>query len=222
MTHEFKTPIATIKLAIDAIENVNVRNDIKKRSQYLKMIKDENDRMNNQVENVLRISQLEKKENIIKKTNCNIHDIIEESFVHLKLLFKNRNATIINELKANRLSVLGSHEDLVNVIVNILENSIKYSTDLPLINVSTFNEADYILIKISDKGMGMSNDVKEKIFDKFYRETKGNIHNVKGHGLGLSYVKKIVDLHFGTINVDSMLDKGSTFTIKFPLNIKIT
>ncbi len=170
----------------------------------------------------MRISQLEKKENIIKKTNCNIHDIIEESFVHLKLLFKNRNATIINELKANRLSVLGSHEDLVNVIVNILENSIKYSTDLPLINVSTFNEADYILIKISDKGMGMSNDVKEKIFDKFYRETKGNIHNVKGHGLGLSYVKKIVDLHFGTINVDSMLDKGSTFTIKFPLNIKIT
>ena len=172
--------------------------------------------------NAINISWLEKKENIIKKTNCNIHDIIEESFVHLKLLFKNRNATIINELKANRLSVLGSHEDLVNVIVNILENSIKYSTDLPLINVSTFNEADYILIKISDKGMGMSNDVKEKIFDKFYRETKGNIHNVKGHGLGLSYVKKIVDLHFGTINVDSMLDKGSTFTIKFPLNIKIT
>jgi len=108
---------------------------------------------------------------------------------------------------------------LVNVIVNILENSIKYSTDLPLINVSTFNEADHIFIKITDNGMGMNNDVKEKIFDKFYRETKGNIHNVKGHGLGLSYVKKIVDLHFGTINVDSILDKGSTFTIKFPLNI---
>jgi len=160
MTHEFKTPIATIKLAIDAIENVNVRNDIKKRSQYLKMIKDENDRMNNQVENVLRISQLEKKENIIKKTNCNIHDVIEESFIHLKLLFKNRNATIENDLIANQLNVLGSHEDLVNVIVNILENSIKYSTDLPLINVSTFNEADHIFIKITDNGMGMNNDVK--------------------------------------------------------------
>jgi len=161
----------------------------------------------------------EKKENIIKKTNCNIHDVIEESFIHLKLLFKNRNATIENDLIANQLNVLGSHEDLVNVIVNILENSIKYSTDLPLINVSTFNEADHIFIKITDNGMGMNNDVKEKIFDKFYRETKGNIHNVKGHGLGLSYVKKIVDLHFGTINVDSILDKGSTFTIKFPLNI---
>ena len=196
MTHEFKTPIATIKLAIDAIENVNVRNDIKKRSQYLKMIKDENDRMNNQVENVLRISQLDKKENIIKKTDCNIHEIIEESFIHLKLLFKNRNASIVNDLLATRIIINGSHEDLVNVVVNILENAIKYSTDTPIINVSTHNELDHIYVRISDKGMGMSIDVKEKIFDKFYRETKGNVHNVKGHGLGLSYVKKIIDLHF--------------------------
>ena len=218
MTHEFKTPIATIKLAIDAIENVNVRNDIKKRSQYLKMIKDENDRMNNQVENVLRISQLDKKENIIKKTDCNIHEIIEESFIHLKLLFKNRNASIVNDLLATRININGSHEDLVNVVVNILENAIKYSTDTPIINVSTHNELDHIYVRISDKGMGMSIDVKEKIFDKFYRETKGNVHNVKGHGLGLSYVKKIIDLHFGTINVDSNLGKGSTFIIKLPLN----
>jgi two-component system phosphate regulon sensor histidine kinase PhoR len=113
---------------------------------------------------------------------------------------------------------MGSHQDLVNVIVNILENSIKYSKDVPLINVSTHNDKNYILIKISDKGMGMNNNVKEKIFDKFYRETKGNVHNVKGHGLGLSYVKKIIDLHFGTINVDSKLGEGSTFLIKFPLN----
>ena len=218
MTHEFKTPIATIKLAIDAIENVNVRNNIKKRSQYLKMIKDENDRMNNQVENVLRISQLEKKENIIKKINCNIHDIIDESFIHLKLLFKNRNAIVVNDLLATKINVMGSHEDLVNVVVNILENSIKYSSDTPLINVSTYNESEHVFIKISDKGMGMSVDVKEKIFDKFYRETKGNVHNVKGHGLGLSYVKKIIDLHFGTINVTSFLGEGSIFIIKLPLN----
>ena len=183
------------------------------------MIKDENERMNNQVENVLRISQLEKKENILKKTNCNVHDIIEESFIHLKLLFNNRNASIINDLNAERFNVMGSYQDLVNVVVNILENSIKYSKDVPLINVSTHNDKNYILIKISDKGMGMNNNVKEKIFDKFYRETKGNVHNVKGHGLGLSYVKKIIDLHFGTINVDSKLGEGSTFLIKFPLNI---
>ena len=219
MTHEFKTPIATIKLAIDAIENVNVKNDLKKRSQYLMMIKDENERMNHQVENVLRISQLEKKENIIKKIDCNAHDIIEESFVHLKLLLKSRNALIVHELVASQFNIMGSHEDLVNVVVNILENSIKYSNDIPNIKVSTYNESGHIFIKISDNGMGMSKDVKEKIFDKFYRETKGNVHNVKGHGLGLSYVKKIIDLHFGTINVDSILGEGSTFVIKLPLNI---
>jgi len=219
MTHEFKTPIATIKLAIDAIENVNVKNDLKKRSQYLRMIKDENERMNYQVENVLRISQLEKKENIIKKIDCNAHDIIEESFVHLKLLFKNRNASVVDELYADQFDIMGSHEDLVNVVVNILENSIKYSKDIPRIKVSTYNESNHICIKISDKGMGMSKDVKERIFDKFYRQTKGNIHNVKGHGLGLSYVKKIIDLHFGTINVDSIEGEGSTFVIKLPVNI---
>ena len=219
MTHEFKTPIATIKLAIDAIENVNVKNDLKKRSQYLRMIKDENERMNYQVENVLRISQLEKKENIIKKIDCNAHDIIEESFVHLKLLFKNRNASVVDELYADQFNIMGSHEDLVNVVVNILENSIKYSKDVPRIKVSTYNESNHICIKISDKGMGMSKDVKERIFDKFYRQTKGNIHNVKGHGLGLSYVKKIIDLHFGTINVDSIEGEGSTFVIKLPVNI---
>jgi len=155
MTHEFKTPIATIKLAIDAIENVNVKNDLKKRSQYLRMIKDENERMNYQVENVLRISQLEKKENIIKKIDCNAHDIIEESFVHLKLLFKNRNASVVDELYADQFDIMGSHEDLVNVVVNILENSIKYSKDIPRIKVSTYNESNHICIKISDKGMGM-------------------------------------------------------------------
>ncbi|MDC0593580.1 HAMP domain-containing histidine kinase [Flavobacteriaceae bacterium] len=218
MTHEFKTPIATIKLAIDAIENVNVKNDLKKRSQYLRMIKDENERMNYQVENVLRISQLEKKENIIKKIDCNAHDIIEESFVHLKLLFKNRNASVVDELYADQFDIMGSHEDLVNVVVNILENSIKYSKDIPRIKVSTYNESNHICIKISDKGMGMNKDVKERIFDKFYRQTKGNIHNVKGHGLGLSYVKKIIDLHFGTINVDSIEGEGSTFVIKLPVN----
>jgi two-component system phosphate regulon sensor histidine kinase PhoR len=135
------------------------------------------------------------------------------------LLFNNRNASIITDLSAERFNVMGSYQDLVNVVVNILENSIKYSKDVPLINVSTYNDKNHVLIKISDKGMGMNNDVKERIFDKFYRETKGNIHNVKGHGLGLSYVKKIIDLHFGIINVDSTLRKGSTFLIKFPLNI---
>ena len=219
MTHEFKTPIATIKLAIDAIENVNIENDKLKRSQYLKMIRDENERMNMQVENVLRISQLEKKENIIKKSKCDIHDIINEALVHLDLLLKNREALTDISLEAKSYLTEGSFEDLVNVMVNVLENSIKYSKDVPEIQISSYNEENFIVIKIADKGMGMSNSVKEKIFDKFFRETKGNIHNVKGHGLGLSYVKKIIDLHDGMIYVDSTIGKGTTFLIKLPIII---
>ena len=139
--------------------------------------------------------------------------------VHLNLLLKNREALTDISLEAKSYLTEGSFEDLVNVMVNVLENSIKYSKDVPEIQISSYNEENFIVIKIADKGMGMSNSVKEKIFDKFFRETKGNIHNVKGHGLGLSYVKKIIDLHDGMIYVDSKIGKGTTFLIKLPIII---
>ena len=133
------------------------------------------------------------------------------------MLLKNSNASIDISLSAKQTSINGSHTDLVNVFVNILENSIKYSKSQPIIKVSTNDEENFFTTKISDKGMGMSSSVKDKIFDKFFRETKGNIHDVKGHGLGLSYVKKIVDLHDGMIYVDSKIGKGTTFLIKLPV-----
>ena len=136
---------------------------------------------------------------------------------HLNLLFKNSDASIDVSFLANHFNIYGSYDDLVNVYVNILENSIKYSKSQPIINVSTYNEEGFFITKISDEGIGMSSSVKDKIFDKFFRETKGNIHDVKGHGLGLSYVKKIVDLHDGMIYVDSKLGKGTTFLIKLPV-----
>ena len=137
----------------------------------------------------------------------------------MNLLLKNREALTDISLEAKSYLTEGSFEDLVNVMVNVLENSIKYSKDVPEIQISSYNEENFIVIKIADKGMGMSNSVKEKIFDKFFRETKGNIHNVKGHGLGLSYVKKIIDLHDGMIYVDSKIGKGTTFLIKLPIII---
>ena len=139
--------------------------------------------------------------------------------VHLNLLLKNREAITDISLEAKSYLTEGSFEDLVNVMVNVLENSIKYSKDVPEIQIFSYNEENFIVIKIADKGMGMSNSVKEKIFDKFFRETKGNIHNVKRHGLGLSYVKKIIDLHDGMIYVDSKIGKGTTFLIKLPIII---
>ena len=137
----------------------------------------------------------------------------------MNLLLKNRETLTDISLEAKSYLIEGSFEDLVNVMVNVLENSIKYSKDVPEIQISSYNEENFIVIKIADKGMGMSNSVKEKIFDKFFRETKGNIHNVKGHGLGLSYVKKIIDLHDGMIYVDSKIGKGTTFLIKLPIII---
>lgn len=217
MTHEFKTPIATIKLALDAIKNKKVQNDLNKRDKYLRMIRDENDRMNFQVENVLRISQLDRKENIIKKSICNLNNIISESLAHLDLLLKNRNVKVKIDFLALSNEVNISKDDFINVFVNILENAIKYSNEKPEIKIITENNMDSIIVKIIDNGMGMNSKVKEKIFDKFYRETKGNIHDVKGHGLGLSYVKKIIDLHNGMIYVDSELGKGSAFVISLPL-----
>ena len=217
MTHEFKTPIATIKLALDAIKNKKVQNDLNKRDKYLRMIRDENERMNFQVENVLRISQLDRKENIIKKSICNLNNIISESLAHLDLLLKSRNVQVKIDFLALSNEVEISKDDFINVFVNILENAIKYSNEKPEIKIITKNNMDSIIVKIIDNGMGMNSKVMEKIFDKFYRETKGNIHDVKGHGLGLSYVKKIIDLHNGTIYVDSEIGKGSTFVISLPL-----
>ena len=216
MTHEFKTPIATIKLALDAINNDKIKNDLTKREKYLKMIRDENERMNSQVENVLRISQLERKENILKKSYCDVHEIIEKAISHLNLLLDERNVDVSINFSANNSKLELSKENFFNVFVNILENAIKYSSTEPRIRIESFDLEGYLLIQINDNGMGMSSDVKDKIFQKFYRETKGNIHNVKGHGLGLSYVKKILDLHNGTIYVDSEVGIGSTFSISLP------
>ena len=217
MTHEFKTPIATINLALDAIRNPKIIDDKEKVLRYLQMIKDENKRMHAQVENVLRISKLEKKELDIVKEPHNIHEIIEDAIEHVNLILADREGTIISHFNALRNTVLINDVHFTNVIVNILENAIKYSPNVPEIEICTENIKDMIIIKIKDKGLGMSKAAQKRIFEKFYREHTGDIHNVKGHGLGLSYVKRIVDDHNGQVYVESEKGKGSTFIIKLPL-----
>ena len=217
MTHEFKTPIATINLALDAIRNPKIIDDKEKVLKYLQIIKDENKRMHAQVENVLRISKLEKKElNIVKESN-NIHDVVEDAIEHVSLILEDREGIITKHFDAERTSVLVNEGHFINVIVNILENAIKYSPDIPKIDVFTENVKDFVLIKIKDNGIGMSKVAQKRIFEKFYREHTGDLHNVKGHGLGLAYVKKIIDDHNSQIYVESEKGKGSTFIIKIPL-----
>lgn len=217
MTHEFKTPIATINLALDAIKNPKIIDDKEKVLRYLQMIKDENKRMHAQVENVLRISKLEKKELDINKESANIHDIIEDAIEHVNLIVDDRNGTITTHFDANRTSVLLNDVHFTNVIVNILDNAIKYSPEEPVIDIYTENVKDFVIVKIKDQGLGMSKVAQKRIFEKFYREHTGDLHNVKGHGLGLAYVKRIIEDHNSQIFVESEKGKGSTFIIKVPL-----
>lgn len=217
MTHEFKTPIATINLALDAIKNPKIIEDRDKVQKYLQMIKDENKRMHAQVENVLRISKLEKNELDIKKEPANVEDFIEDAIEHVSLILEDREGEIYTHFNATRNTVLLNDVHFTNVLVNILDNAMKYSVDRPIINVYTENIKDFIVIKVEDNGIGMSKAAQKKVFDKFFREHTGDLHNVKGHGLGLAYVKQIVDDHNGHVFVESEKGKGSTFIIKLPL-----
>ena len=217
MTHEFKTPIATINLALDAIKNPKIIGNEAMVLKYIQMIKDENKRMHAQVENVLRISKLEKKELNISKESVNIQEVIEDAIEHVNLILEDRQGTIDKHFIAERTTVLLNEVHFINVIVNILENAIKYSPNIPKIDIFTENVKENIVIKIKDNGIGMSKVAQKRVFEKFYREHTGDLHDVKGHGLGLAYVKKIIDDHNGQIYVESEKGKGSTFIIKIPL-----
>ena len=217
MTHEFKTPIATINLALDSIKNPKIINNQDKVLRYIKMIRQENKRMNGQVENVLRISRLEKNQVEINKEALDIHDIIDDAISHVNLLAIDKEGIINTHFQAFQSEILVNQFHMSNVMVNILENALKYSDTKPAIDVFTESTSKNLIIKVQDQGIGMSNNVQKHIFDKFYRAQKGNIHDIKGHGLGLAYVKEIIESHHGTVFVNSEKGKGSTFTIKLPL-----
>ena len=218
MTHEFKTPIATISLALDSIKNPKTIKNQSLIKKYLKIIKDENERMYDQVVNLLRISQLEKKELSIDKTNLDINELIKIAVSHVQLLLENEKGSINLNLNADKSEIHGNETHLINVMVNIIDNAIKYCDKAPEIEVSTENIADKIVLKIKDNGVGMSKKVQKKIFEKFYREQTGDLHNIKGHGLGLAYVKKIIDYHNGKIILESALNKGTIFSIELFAN----
>mgnify|MGYP000390651300 CR=1 FL=1 len=217
MTHEFKTPIATINLAVEAIKNPKIIGDPEKVQRYLQMIREENKRMHAQVENVLRISKLEKNQLDISKDRVNVHDIINKSITHVQLIVNDRGGYIKTHLNAERSELLANEMHFGNVIVNILDNAVKYSPNEPKIDVFTEVVNNSIVIEIKDQGAGMSKAVLKRVFEKFYREHTGDIHNVKGHGLGLAYVKKIVEDHQGEVYAESEKDKGTSFYIKLPL-----
>lgn len=217
MTHEFKTPIATINIASDALKNDKIVNDSERVRYYADLIKQENKRMNTQVEMVLRMAKLERNQVDINLQEIDVNSLVRKSVSNTRFIVDNLNGTIFEEYEASRSIMEGDAFHLENTINNIIDNARKYSKENPQIYVRTYNEDDNIVIEVRDEGVGMSKAVLKKIFDQFYREETGNIHNVKGHGLGLAYVRKIVELHNGQVYAESEPGKGSTFFIKLPV-----
>lgn len=217
MTHEFKTPIATISLAVDSITNEKVLSEKEKIMYFADIIKKENIRMNSQVERVLQMSLIDKNDFNLDCQILNVHDLIQKVVGTVRLQVEKRSGKIELELGAEKSEINVDEIHFTNVLYNLLDNANKYSNDAPQIKVSTENAENGIWIRISDEGIGMSKEHQDKIFDKFYRVTTGNIHNVKGFGLGLSYVKAIVLTLKGKINVKSAVGKGSCFEIWMPL-----
>lgn len=212
ISHEFKTPIATINLALDAISS-STKNLNDKSISYLGMIREENSRMLSQVENILRISQLEKSSNPFDMEQIDIHEVIEDAIEHVKLIVESKKGSIDLSLKALDSNISGNSNHLENIIINILDNAVKYSKENPKIIVSSTNINKDIKLCFEDNGIGMDKNTQKLIFEKFYREQNGDIHNIKGHGLGLSYVKKIIDFHNGKILLESKKGTGTKFYI---------
>ena len=214
MTHELKTPISTISLACEALLDKEITSKDSKEN-YVKIINDENRRLGGQVEKVLSIAKTEKKNYEIDFDKLDIHKIINDSIKINQFKIEKREGKIFQNLNAVNSIIYGNYDHLLNVFNNLIENANKYSLDVPHIEISTENKNDKLFVIVSDRGIGIRKSNLDKIFDKFYREPQGNIHNVKGFGLGLSYVRNIIGKHNATIKVESQLNKGTKFEISF-------
>jgi len=216
MTHEFKTPLATVSLAVEALQDPELSSQDKFRARYLGIIKDENKRLVSQVENVLQAAALDRKDFNLKIELLNLADILESTVGHFGLQVEKKGGQIIFFNELNQPMIEGDLFHLTHIFNNLLDNANKYSPETPTISIEARDDSDQVFITIKDEGTGLNKDALRKIFDKFYRVPTGNVHDVKGFGLGLSYVKAMLEAHKGGIRVSSELGKGSSFTINLP------
>lgn len=216
MTHEFKTPISTVSLACEALQDKEVNASPGLAERYVGIINDENKRLGQQVEKVLQMAVIERKDFKLKPEHLDIHGIINKAIENIKIQVEKRDGSILFEGEALHTELQADEMHLTNIIYNLLDNANKYSSDKPRITVSTMDNTEGIKIAVADQGIGMSRDQQSRIFERFYRVPTGNIHDVKGFGLGLAYVRRIVNAHGGDITVKSKLNEGSTFEIFIP------
>ncbi len=218
MTHEFKTPISTISLTSEILQKADVYESPMRTKKYAKVIYDENARLQNQVERILQIAILDKGETKIKIKEVDVHRIIMRAVENFNLTINQREGNIMTYLNASRPVIYADRMHLINIINNLLENANKYTPENPQIIITTKNIKKGILISVEDNGIGISHENQKNIFKKLYRVPTGNLHDVKGFGLGLYYVKTIVESHDGFIHLHSEPDRGSKFEIYFPSN----
>ena len=217
MTHEFKTPLATISLAVDALRNEKVQAEPERAQYFMGIIKEENVRMNKQVEAILQAALMEKEEFQFNKKKLSLHQLIEQTADKYDLQLQRTEGRINLQLNAEYDIIEADEVHFANAISNLIDNAIKYSDKAPDITIITSGNQKHLLMQISDKGIGMSKETAGQIFEKFYRAHTGNIHQVKGFGLGLSYVKTVIDAHQGKIRVESQLGKGTSFFLELNL-----
>jgi two-component system phosphate regulon sensor histidine kinase PhoR len=217
MTHELKTPISTISLASQMLQDGSISNTPTMIEHVSKVINQESKRLSFQVEKVLQMAVFNEGRLKFKFKEFDLNRMVENVISNFELRVKNKNGTLNADVTEGTLMIKGDEVHITNVIFNLLDNAVKYSKEVPEIEVKTEIKKEHALISVSDSGIGIAKDHQSQIFDRFYRVPTGNVHNVKGFGLGLSYVKKIVDSHDGQIKVESALNKGTKFSILFPL-----
>ena len=223
MTHEFKTPLTNIALACKMIFKDTTNKDQDKIKHYSEIILGENEKLQLQVEQVLGMSALERDEIPLRKTKLDFHELINDSFNYIRMQIENKQGNVNLYLDADNSFVMADRTHLANTIYNLVDNAIKYTNGKPEITIRTFNSDLNLVIIVSDNGIGIEKEFENKIFDKFFRVPTGDVHDVKGFGIGLAYIKKIIDLHGGTIKCESekaglysSREKGATFIISLP------
>lgn len=216
MTHEIKTPISTIGLACEVLSDPSVEKKPERLSKYVKVINEENRRLSLLVENVLQTAILDKGEFKLKLSDVDLHEVLEHALSNIQLQVEQRQGMLVKDLKADDFFIQADKVHITNIVYNLIDNALKYTTDKPLIKVETHDSDKGVIFSISDNGVGISKENQKRIFDKLYRVPTGNVHNVKGFGLGLSYVKAIVEKHNGWITVDSEPGRGSKFSVWLP------
>ncbi|HEX4373329.1 MAG TPA: HAMP domain-containing sensor histidine kinase [Puia sp.] len=216
MTHEFKTPLATISLAVDALRNDKVSQDKQKSNYFSSIIKEENKRMNKQVETILQAALLDRNEMELNLFPVHVHEVIKNVVDNFKLQLEDKHGKAELLLNASNDLLMVDEIHFTSLISNLIDNAVKYSKDHVNIKITSHSTNKNFVLRIEDNGIGMNKETQRRIFEKFYRAHTGNVHNVKGFGLGLSYVKTMVDAHNGKIKVDSTIGKGTSFTLEFP------